>query len=356
MRSDTLSTAPTSARQAFAMLMSAGCVLAAVTHVAFGYLFWRHGALAMAWVNVGSVLTYLLTSWLLRRQRLGLAVPLIMAEVIFHALAAVLVVGWDSGFHLYLMVLIPIYLANPLSSWPVRLTVSTALSIVYVTLDLHGHHHDGLHPLPTEVLSSLHAFNLATTILLMSTVTVLYVRLVSQAEQRLNELATTDSLTGLMNRRSMQAAMGRLQTLRQRKPQPATLILLDLDHFKQLNDEHGHALGDWALQAAADVLSIGVRDIDLVARWGGEEFLIALPDTTMDAAAIVAERLRQNIEALHLPKQGEPGQELDTRLSATFGLAPLAPDQPLEAAIHAADVALYQGKQQGRNRVVLAAG
>jgi diguanylate cyclase (GGDEF)-like protein len=134
------------------------------------------------------------------------------------------------------------------------------------------------------------------------------------------------------------------------------LVLIDLDHFKQLNDALGHALGDWALLAAADVLSIGVRDIDLVARWGGEEFLIVLPDTPLAAGLQVAERLRQNIEALRIPVPAETGApERDHRLTATFGLAELGAHASLEGAIHAADLALYQGKQQGRNRVVQSA-
>jgi len=280
---------------------------------------------------------------------------MIVAEVTLHAVAAVFMVGWESGFHLYLLVIIPGYLANQINPWPTRVTVSGLAAVSYVLLDKFAHHRPPLHPIPADVLASLHVFNLATTLALLCVFTVLYVQLIAQAERRLHELATTDSLTGLMNRRSMLTALQRLQSIRQRKPQPVALLLIDIDHFKQLNDNHGHALGDWALQAVADVLTIGVRDVDMVARWGGEEFLIALPDTTPEAALQVADRLRLNIAALRFPlPKGEDGAEREQTLTATFGLADLGPLQSLDGAIHLADVALYQGKQQGRNRVIQA--
>jgi diguanylate cyclase (GGDEF)-like protein len=347
------------ASQVFAMVLSAGCLLAGVCHMAFGYLFWEHGVNAMVWANVASVCAYAVAAVLLRRGRVASAMTLMMAEVTLHAVAAVFVVGWESGFHLYLLVVIPGYLANQINRWPTRLAVAGSVSLAYVLLDKFAHHRPPLHPIPPDVLASLHVFNLATTLALLCVFTVMYVQLIAQAERRLHELATTDSLTGLMNRRSMLAALQRLQSQRQRRPQPVALLLIDIDHFKQLNDTHGHALGDWALQAVADVLTIGVRDVDMVSRWGGEEFLIALPDTTPEAALQVADRLRLNIAALRFPLprgEGDPeGTEREQTLTATFGLADLAPQQSLDGAIHLADVALYQGKQQGRNRVVQAA-
>ncbi len=343
-----------SLQQAFGMLLSAGCLVAAITHVAFGYLFWHHGVSSLAWANVASVLAYALSALLLRRGRTAQAIVLMLSEVTVHALTAVMAVGWESGFHFYLLVVIPIFLANQVNRWPVRILLALLVASAYMLLDIHWHHRPPAHPMPADVLTSLHTFNLGATIGILCVFTVLYVHLISQAEARLHELATTDSLTGLMNRRSMGAALQRLQTLRQRRPQPVTMVLVDIDHFKQLNDSHGHAVGDWALQAVADVLEIGVRDVDLLARWGGEEFLIALPDADLNAAAQVAERLRQNIAALRFPLRPsmKGGDVTEQQLTATFGLAALSPQEAVEAAIHRADVALYQGKQGGRNRVV----
>lgn len=351
-----MSGGPTSQQQAFVMLLSVGCLVASITHVAFGYLFWRHDVIPMAWGNVVSVLAYAVSALLLRRGHTATAIVLMLSEVTAHALAAVITVGWESGFHLYLLVVIPMFLANQVNRLPVRLLLAAGVAVAYMLLDVHWHHRPALHPMPEAVMAALHTFNLGSTLAILCVFTVVYVQLISEAESRLHALATTDSLTGLMNRRSMGAAMQRLQALRQRKPQPATVVLLDIDHFKQLNDRHGHALGDWALQAVADVLEIGVRDVDLLARWGGEEFLITLPDADVDAAMLVAERLRQNIAALRfpLPSAAQPtdGTPAEQRVTATFGVAALAPDEPVEAAIHRADVALYLGKEAGRNRVV----
>jgi hypothetical protein len=213
---------PSSQRQAFVMLLSVGCLVASITHVAFGYLFWRHDVIPMAWGNVASVLAYALSALLLRQGHTATAIVLMLAEVTGHALAAVVTVGWESGFHFYLIIVIPMFLANQVNRLPVRLLLAAGVAIAYMLLDVHGHHRVALHPMPEPVLAALHTFNLGSTLAILCVFTVVYVQLISEAEARLHELATTDSLTGLMNRRSMGTALQRLQTLQtdQRSPWP----------------------------------------------------------------------------------------------------------------------------------------
>ena len=341
---------PSVASDSFKLLLSSGCLLAGVTHMAFGVLFYQAKVLAMAQVNVASVLTYLLAALLLRHNKVALAMFMMIAEVAAHAILAVITVGWESGFHYYLLIVIPVFLANQLNKWPFKIGFATLIGGAYVALDWYWRKADPVYQMDLGTLAYLHRFNLVTTIAILSGLTVLYVHLITQAEERLHELATTDSLTGLMNRRSMLAALEHEQAVRQRQPHDTCVLLVDIDHFKKLNDTFGHNMGDWALKAVADALESGVREMDFVARWGGEEFLIVLPFASKAAALPVAERLRQAIADLRFPSSGHA-----LRVSATLGLAALRADEQVDQAIQRADAALYKGKDAGRNQVVVSA-
>jgi diguanylate cyclase (GGDEF)-like protein len=339
---------PAVARDAFTLLLTSGCLLAGVTHVAFCVLFYQAGVQAMAQVNVASVLLYVLAAMLLKQERVGLALTLIGLEVVGHAVLAVRVVGWDSGFHYYLLITIPILLASQVSKWPFKISVGVLIALAYLLMDTYWRKAVPLRSMDADTLAHLHRFNLVSTMALLGGLTVLYVRLITQAEQRLHQLATTDSLTGLMNRRSLIDALDREQARRQRKPHPMAVILVDIDHFKKLNDTWGHTMGDWALQAVANILKQGVREMDYVARWGGEEFLIILPFASAHDAHPVAERLRQAIAGLRFP-----GKDHALRVTVTLGLTEMVEEEPTDQAIQRADLALYQGKHEGRDRVVL---
>lgn len=339
---------PSVASHSFKLLLSSACVLAGVTHMAFGLLFYQALVEPMMWVNVGSVLTYVLAAALLRQDRVGAAMFLMIAEVAAHAILAVVAVGWESGFHYYLLIAIPVYLANQVNKWPFKIAFAGSIAVAYLLLDWYWRQAPPHFVMSPDTLAYLHRFNLATTIALLSGLTVLYVHLITQAEDRLHELATTDSLTGLMNRRSIMVALEHEQALRERKPHPCAVLIVDIDHFKRINDTYGHNMGDWALQAVAEVLKVGVRDMDFVARWGGEEFLIILPFADTQTALPVAERLRQGIADLRIPTK-----DAEITITATLGLTELRAQEPSDMAIQRADVALYKGKHAGRNQVVI---
>lgn len=162
-------------------------------------------------------------------------------------------------------------------------------------------------------------------------------------------LATVDPLTGLANRQTMRTQlMGeRDRAIRQRLP--LSLALADIDHFKKVNDGFGHAQGDVVLRAVAGVLRNTVRPYDVVYRYGGEEFLICLPGTNTENGMVVLERIRQAIASLQL--HDDKGTAIP--VTATFGLTEVTADLSVEDAIEQADKALYDGKRQGRNRVVI---
>ncbi len=161
--------------------------------------------------------------------------------------------------------------------------------------------------------------------------------------------ATTDPLTGIMNRRALLAALEMEQSRSERHGYPMALLLLDVDHFKAINDEHGHATGDRVLTALGRLLSTCARKTDLVGRWGGEEFVVVLAGAGEDGARVFAERLSQSAAALQVC--GERGQRIPVRLST--GIACLEVNDTAEVLIARADQAMYQAKARGRNCVVV---
>lgn len=167
----------------------------------------------------------------------------------------------------------------------------------------------------------------------------------------LEELSVTDPLTGLYNRRFLEQRLEEEVGRCARKPQPLSVILLDLDHFKQYNDRNGHLAGDQALRRIAQLLKSSAREVDIVTRYGGEEFCVLLPATSKREALLVAERMRRSIEKA--PFAAGP-ERPPCSLTSSFGIATAPGDglQP-QVLLNAADMALYQAKHQGRNRVVL---
>jgi two-component system chemotaxis response regulator CheY len=169
-------------------------------------------------------------------------------------------------------------------------------------------------------------------------------------EERLELMATHDTLTNLLNRRALYA--GAMTELNRsiRENSPLSLIMLDIDHFKSVNDAYGHPAGDKALCLVAETLLQNKRDYDLVGRWGGEEFLALLPKTSLADARTIAERFRAGIEAagLQMPDGGT------VKITVSLGVSSTATGSfDIEALIHQADKALYQAKNSGRNRVML---
>lgn len=171
-------------------------------------------------------------------------------------------------------------------------------------------------------------------------------RIIQSERQQAEERAAHDSLTGLYNRRAFIELAEKSWNHARRHGHELSLIMLDLDHFKSVNDRYGHATGDAALIATAGVMLHTLRQADIVARWGGEEFLIMLPETGIEAAQHLAERLRMAIEALRLGTE-----EQLPALTASLGVASSNGHDSLDKLISEADKLLYASKQGGRNRI-----
>jgi two-component system, cell cycle response regulator len=161
-------------------------------------------------------------------------------------------------------------------------------------------------------------------------------------------LATTDALTGLLNRRAFLESTGRELARAKRYNDRLSVVLLDVDHFKHINDKRGHAAGDAVLTAVGKLLNGALRTCDLVARWGGEEFVLVLPSTPLEGAEQTAERVREMLE--HADIKDGNGDRIP--VTASFGVACYAGGENLEQVVDRADRAMYLAKSGGRNRVV----
>lgn len=174
--------------------------------------------------------------------------------------------------------------------------------------------------------------------------------------QRLLENLETDELTRLGNRRAFEKQGEKWLADCRRQGRPLSVLAIDLDHFKQINDRFGHPAGDKVLQRVADTLRASTRQSDLCVRMGGEEFLAILPGTDLSHAMECAERIRQAIAALHASAAGvdeaTPAGDGPIRITASVGVATIGRSTTLQAAYQAADEALYAAKRAGRNRIL----
>lgn len=176
-------------------------------------------------------------------------------------------------------------------------------------------------------------------------------RELQQALEQVQQLATRDALTGLYNRRHMQERLVDAAQRYQRYGERFTVALIDLDHFKRINDEHGHQVGDQALMAFALAATMVLRDTDTLARWGGEEFLFLMPNTSPQKALIALERVRDALISISV---SDAAPHLRLRFSA--GVALFLGRERTEGTLARADLALYRAKSEGRNRSVVAPG
>lgn len=162
----------------------------------------------------------------------------------------------------------------------------------------------------------------------------------------LEQLSREDSLTKVLNRRAFTEECSKWDAYSQRKGSEYCIAFLDIDNFKQVNDEYSHSVGDEALKSIANVIKSSVRDVDIVARWGGEEFVVLFPDTELSSAMICAQRIRMSVE-----QQDDSTIAANLNLTISGGVATSLDTETYEQTIHLADMALYRAKEAGRNTI-----
>ena len=321
------------------------CQLAGAVDVSFFFLFHILGSPILAWINVVSVAMYVAAYYALERRQNRLAIWLIWVEVIVHSALGTIMIGWGSGFHYYLMLFIP---ALFVTMQPRNAILSMiGLWSYYVGLDVLMWFIEPVQPVSPGGLLGVHLFYLSIVFAMFSYLSYFYLNMVLSAQRKLRRLATVDSLTGLFNRRHGSYVAEKEIARFQRTGHSVAFMLLDVDHFKIINDRYGHEAGDRILTEIGQLIPAQLRTQDLVARWGGEEFLVILPGTGIDNALASAERVRDAL--LSHDWKATAGVTMDVTISV--GVSELCESDDIASVVRRADQALYRGKAGGRNRV-----
>ncbi|MFW6234842.1 MAG: GGDEF domain-containing protein [Spirochaetota bacterium] len=342
---------PLTSHQSQTLLRSLA-TLAMAGHTAILVAVWIVEIRILVFINLFSVAIYA-SSLILNRRRAYVSVMVIgMLEVILHAWVATAILGWSSGFHIYILTLVPlVYFFDP---WRLkqRVFASIVLAFLYVSLAWIANRNFADDPRPFVLYFQYGNLLFGATIL--SLLSFFYGRAIGKVQQelqiqnvQLDSLARKDVLTGIANRREAQATL-ELQRLKLvRDGGTFGIALVDLDHFKKINDTLGHDYGDLVLQTAATVLRSTLRGDDLISRWGGEEFLAILPRADLSGVLTVAEKMR---EALENDVHTSTGME--SPVTCTIGVSVCTADSIISQVLKDADDALYRGKEAGRNQVV----
>jgi diguanylate cyclase (GGDEF)-like protein len=326
------------------------CVqIAATVDVMFFIIFYALGSPILAWINVVSVSMYAAAYVCLAKRKNFIAVCLIWIEVLGHAALGTMMAGWESAFHYYLLMFIPAIFVSTKTSKAIAAVFG--LWCFYIGLNAMTYLAPALEPLPTQALAALRYFNISVVFAMFAYLSSYYYSKIIEAQRHLSMLAMTDPMTGLYNRRHILDVANYEAVQQKRTPSGLAIIIADVDYFKRINDTYGHDVGDAVLVAVSKTIRTSIREQDSAARWGGEEFLIVLPNTSLDDAVQIADRIRKNVEAVTVPVDQ---QTIST--SVTLGVSSYRIGESVNNAITKADECLYKGKKAGRNCVEAAVG
>ncbi|MDK1290386.1 GGDEF domain-containing protein [Pseudoalteromonas umbrosa] len=309
-------------------------------------LFWYCDILILALVNIGSVIAWSLGIKLLHQNKSHLALRLFCMEVTLHSIFVCATLGMDYGFQYYLWTIASLILLD----YQLKLKIASAMALsLIVTFALLFELFSNVDHrfLFSELAPFIHFINVLICAI-PSIYTIGHIREVTFSNRyQLAQLAAKDPLTSLFNRRYAKELINNAQENCINTSQQLTIIMADIDHFKNINDKFGHDIGDDVLIEVALKINKYTQESDIAVRWGGEEFLLVLVNCDLHHAQERVECLRRDI-AQHIFHNHE------LQVTMSFGIAQWYPALPFRIAVKLADDALYMSKAQGRNRTTSA--
>ncbi|UTW03718.1 diguanylate cyclase [Amphritea atlantica] len=322
--------------------------IAALVHFVLIPFFYYTGVAVLATLNVLSVLIWVYGIWLSKHNRINLAIQLFSCEVLLHSVVVSYYVGPDPGFQYYLWAMSSFAVMDTSCS-RFRVFISAVMLVLIFALLNVGVFEPVYELTLSEYLPYIKLANMVIAGIL-SVFAIMIMRGFHQSQQaELKELAAIDSLTGLFNRRQGGVLLKQAYRLALRNQNQLTIVMADIDRFKQINDRYGHSVGDTVLCQVAETLQNSIRKSDALIRWGGEEFLILLSDASARDAEKLLAKISPRLEQLYAENE-----VLEFPVTLSFGVAQWQPDESIEQTIMCADDALYISKQEGRNRITLA--
>lgn len=315
-------------------------------HCALVLIFFYFRVEVLTYFNLLSVAIYLCCLALFRNTKYSsFVLSLTFIEIVAHGVLASYVLGWSSGFDYYLIDLAPLILINPDLSEGAKIINTLALAVIFTAVNLWTPAIADAFTQSAPLVAGFRCINAISCFVTLAILINIYTRDASSAELRLLQVANTDLLTNLSTRRRFIEHARR--SGKEAGGRGRMVILMDIDHFKSINDHYGHASGDLVLIEVARVMSVQMRENDILARWGGEEFVALLENVDLETALTIAERIRLAVFKMNITTS--EGKPIDVSLTA--GVTPWRPKESLETAIARADKALYRGKNEGRNQV-----
>ncbi|WP_137170416.1 diguanylate cyclase [Marinomonas sp. FW-1] len=314
-----------------------------IAHFAFIFLFLYLDQTTLAWLNVLSLAAWLLTVRLNRLKQHNISILIMSAEISVHAFFATSILGAEAGFQYYLWPMTLLIMTTPC----LKITWSSAIALFHMTtFALLVLYYPSQQDTVTSHSSMLFIMNVTCASIPFIVAAALTRATYMSQYELMVKLAEKDELTKLFNRRFAIEALTFYMQQQSSNGTPFCISLVDVDNFKQVNDELGHNKGDEVLVKISGYLSQSMRKADISSRWGGEEFLFILPDVELP-------EIQQRIEAIckDLPNHVSL-EEWQQIISCSFGLIQVKTNESLEQAIKRVDDSLYQAKKNGRYQVV----
>ncbi|NOU53002.1 GGDEF domain-containing protein [Pseudoalteromonas sp. JBTF-M23] len=315
-------------------------------HACLVFAFWYAQVELLSVFNVLSVVTWWFGITLLEREQQSLALRIFSLEVTIHSVLVCAVIGTDYGFQFYLWAASCLLLLD--TQLKLKQAVVWCAAIIVIFALTYTWFEEPLTYIDYQMFAPyLHLLNVIVCGIPMI-YTIGLIREITINQQRdLETLAAHDSLTHLFNRRYAHGLIQQAYKSCINQQQPICVVMADIDHFKQVNDLYGHELGDEVIERVAQCLSQQLNNADIAVRWGGEEFLLVLPNCSQADAQKHLEQLRQSIEAMTFGKGA-------LQVTMSFGLATWQAHCDFEEVLKQADVALYKSKHKGRNTITVA--
>lgn len=330
--------------------------LGLLNHIIFLGIFYKYNITPLYYYNYISIAVFtLLLLTVLKNKNIALIMILAAIEIMIHQSYTVKLIGWEYGFQYYIIAIPALVMLGDFRHLAVPIVFSALSTLVLIIIYFYSLTHPPTFHLE-EIKSGLYLFNLVSVAALITVFSGLFAYTSKQNEsillkthEQLYITATTDSMTKLSNRMKTFDLIEDQIVRAKRTRKPFTLAIADIDDFKLVNDNYGHDTGDTVIVSIAQLMKNSLREQDIIGRWGGEEFMIILPDTNINDGKIVLEKLRNNIE-----KNSTIAKGTSINITITLGVAASNYAETIDEIIKLADNALYEGKRSTKNCIVLA--
>ena len=330
------------------------CIICILMHVFLTIFFALTSIFPLTVLNLISILIYISSYLLIKNKQFSFVTLVCCIEIVLNVMVSSIFLGWDSGFYFYLFGFEPLCFYCKFKTNTTRFFIVSLIVVFFLSTYMISNSTSKLFIInehPSKVLYLMNAFCCFCALSFLSfiyTKTIIYeTNILSQSNKELEVLANTDPLTGLLNRRSMMKALSEIDLKYLTQNTKFSLVLIDIDDFKVLNDRFGHECGDIILKNICNLIRETLRQDDLICRWGGEEILILLPKTEINDAKNVANKMRLKIEDMSYLYKDE-----EVKATITAGVSCVAEGFSISDLINQADACMYKGKSSGKNCVV----